>query len=242
MVCPMATLLLAGLDVRHGWAAGVHGDQPSANSLDFHPPQKFHATRSVPLSGVNDSLDRLRRLQARLLSQVSPSAGSLQSQAVALSELSSILLSQGQTQVALDAATQAQQIFRSFLKDQPDSTTHQRYLAVSLVTVGDAQGNLPEVLKSYQRSLAILDRLAKSDPGNAVWQRDLASGYARLGACFEQVADLADARNAFSEGRLIIIHLLTRFPDHPQWTRDLANFDSAILALGEPVPQSRSRN
>ena len=42
--------------------------------------------------------------------------------------------------------------------------------------VGDvlvAQGNLPEALKSYHDSLAIRDRLAKSDPGNAGWQRDL---------------------------------------------------------------------
>ena len=36
-----------------------------------------------------------------------------------------------------------------------------------------AQGNLAEALKSYQDSLAIADRLAKADPGNAGWQRDL---------------------------------------------------------------------
>ena len=36
-----------------------------------------------------------------------------------------------------------------------------------------AQGNLPEALKSYRDSLAIAERLAQSDPGNAGWQRDL---------------------------------------------------------------------
>ncbi len=44
------------------------------------------------------------------------------------------------------------------------------------ISVGDVlmeQGNLPEALKSYQRSLAIADRLAKADPGNAGWQRDV---------------------------------------------------------------------
>jgi len=36
-----------------------------------------------------------------------------------------------------------------------------------------AQGNLPEALTSYRDSLAIRDRLARADPGNAGWQRDL---------------------------------------------------------------------
>ena len=35
------------------------------------------------------------------------------------------------------------------------------------------QGNLPEALKAYRDSLAIAERLAQADPGNAGWQRDL---------------------------------------------------------------------
>ena len=35
------------------------------------------------------------------------------------------------------------------------------------------QGNLPEALKAYQAGLAIAERLARADPGNAEWQRDL---------------------------------------------------------------------
>ena len=40
-----------------------------------------------------------------------------------------------------------------------------------------AQGNLPEALKAFRDSLAIVDRLAKADPGNAGWQRDLSVSY-----------------------------------------------------------------
>jgi hypothetical protein len=36
-----------------------------------------------------------------------------------------------------------------------------------------AQGDLPAALKSYRNGLAIAERLAQSDPGNAGWQRDL---------------------------------------------------------------------
>ena len=35
----------------------------------------------------------------------------------------------------------------------------------------EAQGDLAGALTSYRDSLAIFDRLAKSDPGNAGWQR-----------------------------------------------------------------------
>jgi hypothetical protein len=51
---------------------------------------------------------------------------------------------------------------------QPDSTDLQRELSVSYGRVGDvqvAQGNLPAALTSYQASLAIRERLAKSNPG-----------------------------------------------------------------------------
>jgi hypothetical protein len=47
---------------------------------------------------------------------------------------------------------------------------------VSYNKIGDvlvAQGNLPEALKTYRDGLAIADRLAQADPGNAGWQRDL---------------------------------------------------------------------
>jgi hypothetical protein len=46
-----------------------------------------------------------------------------------------------------------------------------------------AQGDLAGALKSYKYSHGIFDRLAKSDPGNAGWQRDLAISNERLGDC-----------------------------------------------------------
>jgi hypothetical protein len=57
---------------------------------------------------------------------------------------------------------------------------------VSYNKVGDvqvAQGNLPAALVSYQASLTIRDRLAKSDPGKAGWQRDLSVSYDKSATC-----------------------------------------------------------
>jgi hypothetical protein len=39
--------------------------------------------------------------------------------------------------------------------------------------VQQAQGDLAAALTSYRASLAIRERLAQADPGNAGWQRDL---------------------------------------------------------------------
>jgi hypothetical protein len=44
-----------------------------------------------------------------------------------------------------------------------------------------AQGNLAEALKSYQDGLALADRLAKSNPENASWQRDVSISYKKIG-------------------------------------------------------------
>jgi predicted negative regulator of RcsB-dependent stress response len=55
---------------------------------------------------------------------------------------------------------------------------------VSYNKIGDvqvAQGNLPEALKSFGDGHEIFDRLAKGDPGNAGWQRDLSVSNERLG-------------------------------------------------------------
>jgi hypothetical protein len=98
-------------------------------------------------------------------------------------ETSVTLLTLGDTKGALAAAAGAQKIFKELLLLQPDSTDFQRELSVSYDKVFDvqvAQGNLPAALKSYQDGLAIADRLAKSDPGNAGWQRDLSVSYANL--------------------------------------------------------------
>jgi hypothetical protein len=59
----------------------------------------------------------------------------------------------------------------------------QHDLSVSHDRIGDvqrAQGDLPAALTSYRASHAIFERVAKVDPGNAEWQRDLIVSYVKL--------------------------------------------------------------
>ncbi len=67
------------------------------------------------------------------------------------------LLRLGETQSALTAANQAQEIFQALLAEQPDSTDFQGELSISYERVGDVQmslGNLSGALTSYQAELA----------------------------------------------------------------------------------------
>jgi hypothetical protein len=102
------------------------------------------------------------------------------------------------------------------------------------VKIGDvqvAQGNLGAALTSYQASLTIAERLAKSDPGNAGWQRDLSVSYAKLANIYLKTEQSIKAREALSTGRDIIAPLVTQFPDQAQWKHLLAWFDQKIAAL-----------
>jgi tetratricopeptide (TPR) repeat protein len=97
--------------------------------------------------------------------------------------------------------------------------------------IGDvlvAQGNLPEALKSFRDGLAIADRLAKSDPGNAGWQRDLSVSYAKLAYAFTKSGEESKALEALRQGRAIMVRMTSLSPDNAVWKRDLDWFDNQI--------------
>jgi hypothetical protein len=100
--------------------------------------------------------------------------------------------------------------------------------------VGDVlveQGNLPEALTSYQGSLAIRDRLAKADPGNAGWQRDVAVSHAKLASFYRRQGETSLAKDALVKGRQIMERMTMVSPDNAQWKKDLAWFEGQIAAL-----------
>ena len=85
-----------------------------------------------------------------------------------------------------------------------------------------AQGNLPEALKSYRDSLAISDRLAKSDPGNAGWQRDLSVSYDKVGDVLVAQGNLPEALKSYRDGLAIADRLAKSDPGNAGWQRDLS--------------------
>jgi tetratricopeptide (TPR) repeat protein len=86
---------------------------------------------------------------------------------------------------------------------------------VSHERIGDvlrAQGNLPGALDSYRASLAIRERLAKADPGNAGWQRDLAISNERIGDIDADQGRTVEAIAAFERALAAYKTLLDRHP------------------------------
>jgi hypothetical protein len=108
-------------------------------------------------------------------------------------------------------------------------TSPKRYEKVG--NVQKAQGDLAGALTSYRGSLAIADRLAKADPGNAGWQRDLAASYSAIADVLGQQGDNAKALDLLKQGRAIIERLTALSPDNAPLKSDLAEFDRQIEAL-----------
>ena len=80
------------------------------------------------------------------------------------------------------------------------SSDQKFYGSWALTGIGDvqaAQGDLAGALKSYRDSLDIADRLAKSYPGNAGWQRDLSVSYNKIGDVQLAQGDLAGALKSY---------------------------------------------
>jgi hypothetical protein len=102
-----------------------------------------------------------------------------------------------------------------------------------------AQGDLKAALKSYSDSLAIRERLAKSDPGSAGWQRDLSVSYKNLAKAYRKSNETAKARDALAVGRAIVGKLVEQHPDQAQWKQDLAWFDAQIAEQGKTSPKKK---
>jgi hypothetical protein len=112
----------------------------------------------------------------------------------------------------------------------------QRDLSVSFNTIGDvqkAQDDLSAARQSYNDSLAIRDRLAQSDPGNAGWQRDLAVTFAKLALVHKQSGDKSEARDSLRQGQAIMARLTELSPDNAKWKIDLVWFDGEIAELAK---------
>ena len=95
----------------------------------------------------------------------------------------------------------------------------------ALIYIGDvlvAQGNLAEALKSFRDGLAIRDRLAQADPGNALWQRDLSVSYERIGDVLVAQGNLPEALTSFRDGLAIRDRLAKADPGNAGWQRDLS--------------------
>jgi tetratricopeptide (TPR) repeat protein len=204
----------------------------TANSLIVDLARHFRDTVGIPASLVKDILDRARALQEQLVKSGEVTPDLKRSEAVALNETARTLLAIGDTRGALAAAEEARQIASGLAEDSPDGK-NERNLEASYVRLGDVQmarGDLAAALNSYQQSLAIADRLAKSDPGNARGQRDLYVSYEKVGDAQAAQNDFAAALNSYLQGLAVAEALAKSAPSDANRQRDL---EVAYMELGD---------
>ncbi len=83
-------------------------------------------------------------------------------------------------------------------------------------------GQSPEALTTYRASLGIADRLAKVDPGNAGWQRDLSISQEKIGDVLVAQGNLPEALAAYRASLGIADRLAKADPGNAGWLRDLS--------------------
>jgi tetratricopeptide (TPR) repeat protein len=203
----------------------------TANGLVFDLAQQFRNVAGVPAATIKDILDRARRLQDQLLSGGETSPELRRSQAEALIETTNTLLTLGDTQGALAAATQARDIFRALVASNPDSADFHRESSISDERIGDVlvvQGQLDAALAAYRDSLAIRKRQALEDPGDTECQRDLSVSNNKIGDVLVAKGQLDDALAAYLDGLSIRKALALKHPSNAKLERDLSVSDNKI--------------
>jgi tetratricopeptide (TPR) repeat protein len=103
-----------------------------------------------------------------------------------------------------------------------DDQSFYKYAALGMLgDIKQQRGDLGGALQSYQGTIPIISRRAKSDPGNAGWQRDLSVSYNKVGDVLVEQGNLPEALKSYSDGLAIRDRLAKSDPGNAQWQYDL---------------------
>ena len=118
----------------------------------------------------------------------------------------------------------AEQAYRGLLKLKANlPLDREAYWArLGLGDIAKDRGSLGQALEAFEGVNSEVERLAKADPGNAGWQRDLAVSHDRIGEVLFEQGNFADALTAYQTSLAIAERLAKADPANAEWQRDLA--------------------
>jgi tetratricopeptide (TPR) repeat protein len=131
----------------------------------------------------------------------------------------------GDTGKQRERAFEAHRLLTELVAESPSHSIYQHDLSFAQNEVGDvwaAQGNLSEALEAFRRSIAIRERLTKTDSNKAGWQRDLSVSYNKIGDILATKGDLAGALQNYRTALAIRDTLVQADPSNTSWQRDLS--------------------
>ncbi len=130
----------------------------------------------------------------------------------------------GRLDILEPAARQALEYFdQSVGGDATPESARKRLVALGNIgNVWRAQGKREAALDVYQKALAIAERLAAEDPGNAGWQRDVSVSYEKIGDVRRDEGDRKGALAAYEKTLAIAERLAAQDPGNAGWQSDVA--------------------
>jgi tetratricopeptide (TPR) repeat protein len=108
------------------------------------------------------------------------------------------------------------------LRAQDSNDPRLRYWAtLGLGDVARSQGSLASARRLYETAAATAEPIAKSNPGNTTWQRDLSVSHNKIGDVLVAQGDFANALKAFNASLAVVDFLVKSNPGNTVWQRDV---------------------
>jgi len=165
--------------------------------------------------------------------------------AAALKELEDTEMVSGRARVWVQLAiawTRASRGEHAFLADKAAEIIKLAHISKDKRAEGDAhwlagdaymaQGRVEDARKAYHRNLEISRKLAKQEPSNGGWQRELAVAHALVAGVLRERGKASEAERACQEAITILRQLLQESPGHPVWVQDLGGI---LLQMSDMV-------
>ena len=129
----------------------------------------------------------------------------------------------GWIQIQRGYLNESEQHLRRIISMAKDAYVWHAYWArLAMGDIRAARGDLGAAMAEYKNAEAIASRLAKADPGDRAWQRDLSASYNKIGDVLVAQGNLAAALTAYRDSLAIAEHLAQVDPNNAGWQRDLS--------------------
>jgi tetratricopeptide (TPR) repeat protein len=164
-------------------------------------------------------------LQQELVKEPAAPASQRQELAHSYDSLGQWLESRGRTQEAVQAYTQARDLFGQLQAEDPDMPEYRQELAITQQHFGDLYRDTDpqRAERAYQQALTLRRGLVDNYPKVPDYRRDVANTNNALGTLQLAAGRRDQAEDAFKKALEMKADLAAQFPNVPDYRRDLAN-------------------
>ena len=205
----------------------------TSNSLVSDLAREFRGKKGIPIEVVRKTLDRARGLQQQLAAAGEKSPKLQHGQVLALNDLITTYMDQGDTDSARRAAEESRKIVEELLATDPNNIDWQASLSRNMADTGlvfERLGQMRPALEAYRASLASEEKLAAMQPRNGRWYSRMGDRHQSIGDVLRALGDRAGALAAYQRTLKLADELATTNPDNTDFQVQQAN---ALTRVGD---------